>query len=282
MQACRTYDRESRHAHTRSYRTSRLMQASISCYILVVMLTSVIASTKCPPHCIECRSDGICIKCKDAYFIDAKSECAACQDGCLVCQSNTVCGICAGGYAIMFGTCEPCADSRCLFCRNNPNVCSKCARGFILSSEDTCEYQWHSYLAIIMLALISVLFLAAGICCIRSYNPPADDTDFEDEEEQLFRKMETEVNFAQRKFSDLLPESVKANEDRGIYVSIMENIGADSIFEKSNMDNLLQKDKESFFSKSESHQLDQDFIQSSYQPLSKTPTFDISIPASHT
>ena len=249
--------------------------------LIAIAVIAILAQpcTACPPHCRDCQSPASCTTCEQAYYLDDANLCDACMPGCLACGGRGLCDACSDRLALLLGACEPCADSRCLACRENPGVCSKCARGFQHNSEGKCVYRWQTYLSISLLIAVFIMFLIAGICCFKTHDIQIDDTEIEDEDNQYYRKNSKGV-MAQRKFSDLLPASVKGNDDRGIYVSIIQNIGADSAIIESNQDEVEEQEKESFFSINERLPLGAFLKKRSLDIINLKDSYEPTLPAS--
>lgn len=247
------------------------------CCIILFLISSTL---QCPPNCSKCLVDTECTECENGYFLDPNKLCAACQKGCKACHNLKICKLCEDQYSLMFGTCEPCANSRCLSCSDNPNVCNKCARGFNLTSEGDCVYRWQTYIAIALLIMVGLMFLIVGICCLRSNGPVTEDTNLDEEEDRIYRRLDSQGNPVQAQYSDVLSPSVKAKDNRGIYVSILQNIGADSVKEQSKLVDVEDKEKDSFISSAGRPQLNQLIKKGSVDYQQQPNSYEPNFPAS--
>jgi hypothetical protein len=116
-----------------------------------------------PDKCLTCSSDSYlkgdqCVKtCGDKFYASPKGVCIPCVDSnCLTCDPNDKCKVCNNGMKVLNGecrnscpngmvadrnnTCINCNDKNCQTCDvNDIKRCSKCASGFLLQPDFTCN-----------------------------------------------------------------------------------------------------------------------------------------------
>ena len=105
--------------------------------ILVVSAINIVAASSC----LVCNE-----ACKQStsasyYYNSTDSQCYSCPAGCLTCDNPNTCSVCGDGYILSSNkTCIPCLNSaNCLTCDTSTLTCSVCQDGFYIDSSGACE-----------------------------------------------------------------------------------------------------------------------------------------------
>ncbi|CAE7895966.1 Fras1 [Symbiodinium necroappetens] len=126
------------------------------------------------PHCRRCLENGGCDSCEHGWGPAENATCAECVDGCRECPfSHTECTACQLGYVLQHWKCHPCLQNcrncsssglhgcddciagfgldkitmectacqveNCLGCDGEPWRCSRCRKGFGVTSSGLCQ-----------------------------------------------------------------------------------------------------------------------------------------------
>ncbi len=212
------------------------------CFVLLCICGSVAADEVCPENCAECSTPSICITCQIGYYLTISNQCKECKVGCTRCEDDVNCSQCKNGYGLIGFGCGVCYDSKCLSCNGNLNFCKICSKGHSPNNEGRCIYKWSLLTGIAIFSLLMIFLIMLAFCCMKTredINETGDDQSSADH-----RVPGGGVN-ENGEYNDVLPESVK-RPTAGVYVSIMQNIGASSDREESNLDPASVNDRESF------------------------------------
>lgn len=95
--------------------------------------------SECFSGCSECKVTdlGVCVSCKNEFYLNSTSHCAKCVEGCLTCTSKTDCSQCILGYAL--GTDNLCYVKLDFPCSaQTGSTCTDCFLGYTLANG-TCS-----------------------------------------------------------------------------------------------------------------------------------------------
>ena len=207
------------------------------CSILLTLLFAQSLSQICPQHCSECLNSSSCMKCEAGYYVDHNQLCAGCGYGCLICSNPTQCHFCSSGYQIQSNNCFRCADQHCISCPVAINACSSCVRGYNVNSSGGCTASLDLVPIILGFASFVVAAVLITFFCIRTNRRLSQDSEFEETTNEPAR-----IGNVKGSYPNLLSEDLtKTDKNRGVYVSIMQNIGADNEGEQSPLAQIVEK-----------------------------------------
>ena len=116
--------------------------------------STVNTCNSCGMGCAQC-SGATCIQCVNGFLLVGPScqcpvgrgynavmqACYFCASNCQSCLPNfQLCTTCAVGYGLLSNnTCSPCTVANCLQCPSSPNTCVGCINGYGLSLTNSCQ-----------------------------------------------------------------------------------------------------------------------------------------------
>lgn len=212
------------------------------CFLMFWIGGFAISEEVCPENCAECSSPTICITCQIGFYLTISNRCQECKLGCLKCEDDVSCSLCKNGYGLIGYGCGSCYDSKCLNCNGNLNFCKICSKGHTATNDGRCIYKWSLLTGIAIFSLLMIFLIMLAFCCMKTRD---EINESGDEQSSADNKVPGGGVNPNGEYNDVLPESIK-KPNAGVYVSIMQNIGAGSDREESNLDPASVNDKESF------------------------------------
>lgn len=212
------------------------------CLLLLCIGGFARSEETCPENCAECSSPTTCITCQIGFYLTISNQCKECKVGCLRCEDDVNCSLCKNGYGLIGFGCGSCYDSKCLNCNGNLNFCRICSKGHTANNDGRCIYKWSLLTGIAIFSLLMIFLIMLAFCCMKTRD---DINETGDEQSSADNKVPGGGVNENGEYNDVLPESIK-RPTAGVYVSIMQNIGAGSDREESNLDPASVNEKESF------------------------------------